>query len=164
MSDREILSDTPLDFAGLTLARAAPAVRFVLRARDPAQLAALIGRALPARIGETCDGIAMLGPDEYYARLPADTVLPRGDGAALSIVEVSSRAIGISLNGARAAEVLGAGCPLDLDHFAIGRTTRTLFETVEMIVSREAEDRFHIEVWRSFAPWLWQAFAAAARG
>jgi heterotetrameric sarcosine oxidase gamma subunit len=34
--------------------------------------------------------------------------------------------------------------------------------TVEIIIIREGEDRFHVEVWRSFAAWLWTAFTAAA--
>jgi sarcosine oxidase gamma subunit len=28
---------------------------------------------------------------------------------------------------------------------------------------RDAEDRFHVEVWRSFAAWLWMAMTTAAR-
>ena len=80
----------------------------------------------------------------------------------MSIVDISARAIGIVIYGERAVDVLVAGCPLDLATFSVGRTTRTVFETVEIIVTREAEVRWHIDVWRSFAPWLWQALSAAA--
>jgi sarcosine oxidase subunit gamma len=50
----------------------------------------------------------------------------------------------------------------DLDRFAVGRATRTIFETVEVILIREDADRFQVEVWRSFADWLWTALTTAA--
>jgi len=82
----------------------------------------------------------------------------------VSIVDVSSRAIGIIVEGPNAAALIGAGCPLDLARMAPGRATRTLFETVEIILIRTSETRFHIEVWRSFAPWLFGALSAASPG
>jgi sarcosine oxidase, subunit gamma len=66
------------------------------------------------------------------------------------------------VEGPRSAEILNAGCPLDLDRFAVGRATRTIFETVEIVLLRLSEDRFHVEVWRSFAPWMWTALTTAA--
>jgi sarcosine oxidase subunit gamma len=147
---------------GVNLSAAAQMRRYALRARDPALLATVIGSALPAKIGETVAGIACLGPDEYYARLPVDTILADGAGQSVSVVDVSARVLGIVLEGMRAVEVLSAGCPLDLAGWPVGRMSRTIFETVEIIVAREAETRWHVEVWRSFAPWLWAAFSAAA--
>ena len=161
MSDAFALQDV-LVHPGVTISAAAPMRRYALRARDPAALASVTGMALPARIGETAGGIAFLGPDEYYARLPVDTILPDGAGQPVSIVDISARAVGIVLEGERAIDVLAAGCPLDLVKWPIGRTSRTIFETVEIIITREAEARWHVEVWRSFAPWLWAAFSAAA--
>ena len=61
-----------------------------------------------------------------------------------------------------AAEVIAAGCPLDLDRFAVSRATRTLFETVEIVLLRTGDERFEIEVWCSFAPWLKTALETAA--
>jgi sarcosine oxidase, subunit gamma len=55
-----------------------------------------------------------------------------------------------------------SGCPQDLDRFAVGKASRTIFETVEIILIREDEHQFHIEVWRSFASWLWTALTEAA--
>ncbi len=161
------MSDTlslwePIVRPGVTVSAAAPMRRYALRARDPALLATVIGRALPAKIGETLAGIACLGPDEYYARLPIDTFLSDSAGQSVSVVDVSARAVGIVLEGPRATEVLSAGCPLDLAGWPVGRTSRTIFETVELVLAREAETRWHVEVWRSFAPWLWAAFSAAA--
>jgi len=161
MSDAFALGDK-IERPAVTLSTAEPMRRYALRARDPAVLVTAIGRALPAKIGETLAGIARLGPDEYYARLPIEAILSDGAGQAVSVVDVSARALGIVLQGERSVEVLSAGCPLDLANWPVGRTSRTIFETVEIIVSREAEARWHVEVWRSFAPWLWAALSAAA--
>ncbi len=141
--------------APMTVVRAAAATRrYSMRARDPAVLAGIIGQSLPGRIGETRGGIARLGPDEYYARLPIETHVPRGEGAPVSIVEVTDRAEGFVIEGARAVALLATGCPLDLASFPAGRSVRTIFETVEIIVEREADDRWHVEVARSLAPWF----------
>jgi sarcosine oxidase, subunit gamma len=117
---------------------------------------------VPKKIGETEGGIACLGPNEWFLRADADAKIPMGAGLPVAVTNVSERSIGILVEGARAAELIMSGCPQDLDHFAVGKASRTIFETVEIILIREAEDRFHIEVWRSFAPWLWTALTEAA--
>jgi sarcosine oxidase, subunit gamma len=157
------MSNTLL-FPDVAISHAPAMQRYSLRARDAAVLAAIIARPLPARIGTTDGGIACIGPDEYYARLAAGTPLPRGEGQPVSIVDISDRAVGFTIEGNGALAVLSTGCPLDLSRFAVGRTTRTIFETVEIIVTRERETCWHIDVWRSFAPWLWLALEAAAEG
>ncbi|MFY7836294.1 MAG: sarcosine oxidase subunit gamma [Novosphingobium sp.] len=164
-----IVSGSPLPaeaarYEGVTISPAAALRRYSLRARDAVVLSGLIGRALPERIGQELGGVIQLGPDEYYAVLGEGESLPLGEGQMASVVDVSSRAVGIVVEGPRAAETIMAGCPLDMDHFAVGRATRTLFETVEIVLRRESETRFHVEVWRSFAPWLWQALCEAAHG
>ncbi len=158
-----VMGTAPVDGGGVRIAPAVAIARYSLRARSAAALTEIIGRGVPARIGETLDGIACLGPDEWIARLAAETTLPTGEGLAASIVDISSRSLGIVVEGLRAASLIGTGCPLDVERFAIGRTTRTLYETVEIVLWRESETRFHIDVWRSFAPWLWNALIAAAR-
>jgi len=137
--------------------------RYSLRARDVAQLAAVTGLTLPEKIGETREGVAMLGPDEWLALLPQDSALPMGEGHPCSIVDVSERSVGFIVEGAEAVDVLSAGCPLDLARWPIGRASRTIFELVEIILIRESETRFRVEVWRSFAPWLREALQTAAR-
>ncbi len=142
----------------------APACRrYSLRARDVAQLAAVTGLTLPEKIGETREGVAMLGPDEWLALLPQDSALPMGEGHSCCVVDVSERSVGFIVEGAEAVDVLSAGCPLDLARWPIGRASRTIFELVEVVIIREAETRFRVEVWRSFAPWLWEALQTAAR-
>lgn len=150
--------------SGVALTLEAPASRWSLRARTAQALSGVIGGAVPARIGETLDGIACLGPDEWLADLPAGTALPDGAGQPVSVVDISARGVVIRVEGAGAATVLSSGCPLDLDRFAVGRATRTVFETVEVILWRESATVFRVFVWRSFAPWLWHALKAAERG
>ncbi|WP_062345766.1 sarcosine oxidase subunit gamma [Novosphingobium sp. CCH12-A3] len=151
-------------YDGVTIAPAPAMRRYALRARDAAELAGVIGRTLPERIGQDASGVIQIGPDEYYALLGAADSVPLGEGRAVSVVDVSSRAVGIVIEGPRAVETIMAGCPLDMEAFAVGRGTRTVFETVEIVLRRDSETRFHIEVWRSFAPWLWQALCEAAHG
>lgn len=146
----------------VTVALGAPLARYVLRARDVAALAKLIGRKVPAKIGASEGEVVCLGPDEWLLRAAEGTQLPDSAGLPLSVVDVSDRAVTLVLEGPRAAEVLMAGCPRDFDKFAVGRAARTVFEGVEIIVLRVAEQRFEVEVWRSFAPWLHLAFTKAA--
>lgn len=77
------------------------------------------------------------------------------------MVDVSARSVGFTLEGPGAAAALARGCPLDVAKFTPGRATRSVFETVEIQIWATAPDRFHVEVWRSFAPWLWHALAEA---
>ena len=147
---------------GVTVSLAAPMARFSLRARTPERLEQLLGLKLPRQIGYALDGAVCLGPDEWMLRAPVGTTLATAEGLQVAITEVSERSVCLIVEGPRAAEVLAAGCPLDLDRFAVGRATRTVFETVEIILLRTGEDRFEVEVWRSFAPWLRLALETAA--
>ena len=158
----EPVSTEPLVSEGVTIALAPPMARFSLRARDRGALEGLLGRKLPAKIGTTCGEIACLGPDEWLLRSVQGAAIPLGESLPVAVTEISERAVCLIVEGPRAAEVLMAGCPLDLDLFATGRATRTIFETVEIILIRSGEDRFEVEVWRSFAPWLHLALTTAA--
>lgn len=158
------LPDGPLALGAVTLAPVEAQARYSLRARDAGLLAETLGRALPARIGEVLDDVIRLGPDEWLALLPAGTALPTGAGLPLSVVDVSARAVGFSVEGPGAAALVATGCPLDIERMAVGRATRTLFETVEIVLWRQSETRFRIDCWRSFAPWLWAALVAGAKG
>lgn len=138
-----------------------PLVRYSLRAKDIVVLAEALGRKLPEKIGTSLDGIARLGPDEWHALLPAGTELPLVEGKPLAVIDVSARSVGIVVEGPGAAALIERGCPLDLAQFAPGRATRTVFETVEMHLWALAPERYHVDVWRSFAPWLWNSLAEA---
>ena len=95
-----------------------------------------------------------------------DTLESVLDGTAHSLVDVSHRQIGLFAAGPAAARALNAGCPLDLDlaAFPLGMATRTLYDKAEIVLWRRAERKFHIEVWRSFAPHVAASLAEAARG
>jgi sarcosine oxidase, subunit gamma len=153
---------TPFVVEGVTISLAPPIARFSLRARQGQALETLLGVKVPKKIGATYGDIACLGPDEWLMRSKAGTTIPTGEGLPMAVNDISERAICLVVEGPRAAEILMSGCALDLAYFAVGRATRTIFETVEIILIRETEERFHVEVWRSFAPWLWTALTTAA--
>jgi sarcosine oxidase, subunit gamma len=78
---------------------------------------------------------------------------------------VSHRNAGFLVSGPHAAGVLNAGCalPLDLAAFPVGKCTRTLFGKAEIVLWRREETAFRIEVWRSFAAYVADLVAEAAR-
>ena len=158
----EPVPTTPFLAEGVSISLAAPMARYSLRARQGQALETLLGVKVPKKIGATHDGIACLGPDEWLLRAELGTTIATGNGLPVAITDVSERSICLVVEGPRAAEIITAGCPLDLDHFAVGRATRTIFETVEIILIRESDERFHVEVWRSFASWLWTALTTGA--
>jgi sarcosine oxidase, subunit gamma len=147
---------------GVTIVLAPPMSRFSLRARRAADVAALLGNSVPDRIGWVTGGVACLGPDEWLYRAVEGSRIRAAEGSSVAVADISERAICLIVEGPRAAQLLMSGCPLDLDGFAVGQATRTIYETVEIILLRVADDCFHVEVWRSFAPWLWAALTTAA--
>lgn len=159
----EPVPSSPLVGAGVTVSLAPPMVRYSLRAREVEALETALGVALPRSIGATEGQIICLGPDEWLLRAEAGASIAVDAGSAIAVTDISERAVCFTVSGPRAAALLMTGCPLDLERFPIGRATRTIFETVEIVVIREADERFQIEIWRSFANWLWTALAMAAR-
>lgn len=158
----EPVPETPFIAAGVSISLAAPMQRYSLRARKAEDLESLLKVSIPRKIGASEGGIVCLGPDEWYLRADADAPIPIGQGLPVAITDVSERSICLVIEGPRASEILMSGCPLDLDKLAVGRATRTIYETVEIILIRDAEQRFHVEVWRSFATWLRTALTTAA--
>jgi sarcosine oxidase subunit gamma len=161
------------------LAEAPPGARFILRGAEAVRVACgmVFGAEPPSELGAASEGAGRaalwLGPDEWLLIAEGadaadiggvlDSVL---EGTAHSLVDVSHRQIGLIASGTTAARVLNAGCALDLDlkTFPVGMATRTLFDKVEIVLWRRPEATFHIEVWRSFAPYLVGSLAEAARG
>jgi len=111
-----------------------------------------------------------LGPDEWLliaedgADVQAKLEAALG-GVFHSLVDVSHRQVGISVEGPRAARLLAAGCPLDLDlpAFPVGMSTRTLLVKAEIGLWRREVDLFRIEVLRSFAPYVARILDEASR-
>jgi sarcosine oxidase subunit gamma len=155
-----------------------PARRFVLRGDGAARAAAerALGVPVPTqacRAGSDGARAALwLGPDEWLLLAPAGDAAAEAalsqslQGLAHSLVDVSHRQVSLRVSGARATLLLNAGCPLDLHEsaFPVGMCTRTMLGKAEIVLWRTAAGEFHIEVWRSFAAYLTQYLAEAARG
>ena len=161
-------------FAPVTISELPPSARFSLRTADPAAVTGGLGLELPTKIGARAAAggrtALCLGPGEWLieapeAQAPALAATFSGLEARLplSAVEVSDREITLALSGPAVLDLLATGCPRDLAKLAVGSGCRTLFDTVQVVLTREAEDRFHLTVWRSFAPHLRALLDIAAR-
>ena len=104
-----------------------------------------------------------LGPDEQLLLVPeseaADVAAHLARvlaGQPHSLVDVSHRQVALELHGPHAEWLLAAQCPLPLHakSFPVGMCTRTVFSKAEIVLWRRATEVFHVEVWRSFAPYL----------
>jgi sarcosine oxidase, subunit gamma len=150
--------------------------RFNLRI-DPASLEAAseaFGLALPSRIGEASSQgsrrALCLGPDEWIlwageaeGGAIEDAFASLYDTAPNSLVSVSDREIALFLQGPEAATLLSVGCPIDLDRIAPGSGKRTVIDNVQVVLFREAAERWTLEVWRSFLPHVWELLNTANR-
>lgn len=144
-------------------------VRLSLRvkSKDRTAIAKAIGLTLPAKISATSIKagamVACLGPDEWivigekgkYSKL-YEKILKLSSKYVMSVTDVSHRNVAITLSGPAAAETVNVGCPLDmaLEKFPVGKCTRTVYENAPILLYRTADDRFTLECWRSFAPYM----------
>ena len=166
----EIVARQPVNVGETAWLRPLPsAARFVFRGDAPARLAAgaVLGTPLAAvACRATTNGACAalwLGPDEHLLLAPeaAAATLAADLAQALaglphSLVDVGHRQLALELRGVHAEWLLAALCPLPLDltAFPVGMCTRTVFSKAEIVLWRPATDVFHVEVWRSFAPYL----------
>jgi sarcosine oxidase, subunit gamma len=145
------------------------AARFSLRI-DPGSLKAAskaLGFTLPTKIGTRAASgtrsALCLGPDEWEILASEDE---RADIDAAfaaiyattphSLTDISDREITIAIEGEKAAELLSVGCPIDLDGLATGDGKRTVFDSAQVVLYRDAPDSFRMQVWRSFLPHVWE--------
>jgi sarcosine oxidase, subunit gamma len=112
-----------------------------------------------------------LGPDEWLLLAPeADAEMVAVEltsalkGHHHALVDISHRNVALGIIGPAAANVLNAGCALDLDtrRFPAGTATRTLLGKAEIVLLRKA-DGFRVECWRSFATYVSAFLSEAAR-
>jgi sarcosine oxidase subunit gamma len=132
-----------------------------------------LGMSINRRFTSQQRSAARLGPDEWLLCLPETE--PRNLTAEIgtvlagrhhSIVDVSHRYVALAVSGARAADVLSAGCPLDLSPaaFPAGAATRTLLGKCEIILARiDDAPTFEIECGRSFAAYVRDFLLEASR-
>jgi sarcosine oxidase subunit gamma len=146
---------------GVTVTALAPTTRIALRIAERSAADGALGLALPTTVGAQSAAGARtalcLGPDEWLIEAPesereALRATVAGIAAPHSAVEVSDREITFALEGPAALDLLATGCPRDLAAMPVGSGARTVFDTAQVLLVREAEDRFRLTVWRSFAP------------
>lgn len=142
--------------------------RHILRCREGAieKASAVLGLSLPRTACRSASGDGLdalwLGPDEWLVLATgtaASTMSQAGERLSAlggAFVDVSHRQVAITLDGPEAETWLASGCPLDLatGAFPVGSCARTLFHKAEIIVWRTGPESFHLEVWRSFAPYV----------
>ena len=166
---------SPAPVAGVALAAAPAAARFLLRGGEAVEPAGkAFGVAVPvAPCRANAVGVRAalwLGPDEWL--LIAEETDPEAiqsslrtalAGSAHSLVDISHRQAGLILRGAHAAQLLNCGVPLDLSPqaFPVGAVARTIFDKAEIVLWRNDADSFRLEVWRSFAPYVCSLLEAA---
>lgn len=163
----------------LTIRLLAPRVRFSLRL-DLSLLPAIgqpagfaLDMPINRRLASTERAATRLGPDEWLLSGPesADDQIARDMAAALaarhySLVDISHRQIALGVAGAKAADVISSGCPLDLSPPACpaGFATRTLLGKAEVILAKTDDaPSFEIECGRSFAAYVHDFLLEAAR-
>lgn len=142
-----------------------PCARFSVRARRDAVPAVSTALCIdfPRRIGErgwtdTTEALC-LGPDEWVINAPesesgriteaCDGIFPNTPH---SLTDISDRELTVGITGSCAAELLTLGCPRDIDCIAPGSARRTIFDGATVVLWRDAEQEFRMDVWRSFAP------------
>jgi sarcosine oxidase subunit gamma len=111
-----------------------------------------------------------LGPDEWLLTAAGEApqmlfaeMTRQLSGHACSLVDVSHRSDALAIKGDMSEYILNHGCPLDLSlrAFPVGMCTRTLLGKAQVVLLRRGVDEFHLDVFRSFAPYVWQFLAEA---
>lgn len=160
---------------GVSVVPAKPAARMSLRARSDgiAALSAALKVEIPTKpktSAQADDRHALwIGPDEWLVIDLAGND-PTIDAATVqslhSAVDVSHRNVAILVSGAKAADVINAGCPQDLslEAFPVGACSRTVLGKIEIVLLRTAADQFRVECWRSFSDYAFAYLTDAARG
>jgi sarcosine oxidase, subunit gamma len=172
--DCSVLPEPDGDFSAALMP---PMTRILLRGgADVAKLAGpAMGRALPTRplaSASADDRSALwLGPDEWLLIAPdadrgklVDALQGALKKVPHSLVDISHRQAAFAVAGRLAARVLSSGCPLDLGlhAFPSGMVTRTLFHKAEVVIWRQPSG-FHVEMTRSFAPYVASHLAEARK-
>ena len=165
----------PEAFREVAVAARPGGARFVLRLRGEAPAGPAFGLDLGMnRLWTEGESFAArLGPDEWLVgSVDEDAEALQKDveaalaGRLFALTDVSHRNVGFAIHGRRAAEALNGGCPLDLSDaaFPAGAATRTLLGKSEIVLMRPGvAPTFHVECWRSFAPYVHRFLIDAAR-
>jgi sarcosine oxidase, subunit gamma len=151
-----------------------PATRLILQGGSDLRLAAASswGVSFPQdacrAVVREDRAILWLGPDEFLLWDASPNASQSGYALeqaiqpyAHSLVDVSHRQVALQISGPHAATILSGACPLDFDleAFPVNMCTRTVFAKAEILLWRIAPDVFHLEVWRSFQPYVTELLA-----
>jgi heterotetrameric sarcosine oxidase gamma subunit len=151
------------DCASVRLTACPAATRVIVRGD-----AASVGLAVPAVCRATVHSdraLLWLGPDEFLLLAPADWPDTASVVQRAWTIDISHRDTALEVSGPRAAWAINAFCALDLHRgaFPVGMCTRTLFGKAQIVLWRQLEHRFRIEVARSFAAYVWACLEEARR-
>ena len=97
----------------------------------------------------------LAGPDAAHAQL-APRLAAALAGITHSLVDVSHRQAAIELSGPGATRLLAMACPLDFDsaQMPVGFCSRTVYAKAEVVLWRQETERFQMQTWRSFLPYV----------
>lgn len=150
--------------------------RFNLRTRTNslAAVSEAFAIALPDRMGDTSnnDGRCAIcvGPDEWLISVAMEeggAICKSADDVAvrvpLSLVEITDRECALRLDGPKAAYILKAACPIDVAAMQVGSAKRTLFDQADVLILRESEAAFRIQMLRSWAVHVCSLLAIVSR-
>ena len=136
---------------------------------DPERASAVskgLGFDLPVDIGDIAgtDGRSALclGPDEWVLHVGEDgkdtveqAFASIADDLPHSLVDITDRDVTIALEGEDSPVMLSAACPFNVQSLAVGSGKRTLFDNAQIVLYRDADKSFRLEVARSLAPHVW---------
>ena len=163
--------------------RAVPVPTQVSLRADPADaalmtaLAAAAGVGLPSRVGAVARSGARaalaLGPDEWLIVSDVEGEAPAlvaalqaaAAGRHATALDVSAARVAVLVEGPGAADLIAAGCPLDLGPAAFppGHVAGTVLAGTPVLIERRAAESWRIFVRRSYAGHVdaWLAAVAA---
>jgi sarcosine oxidase subunit gamma len=146
------------------VARSAPRARLSLRARgDLSTLDSALGLTLPRKIGtrvtEKDTEVLCLGPDEWVLLAPDAAPIMNAcaqiyDTLPHSLVDISHREVTFEISGPRATELLTLGWPRDPASVKVNEGRRTVFDGASVVLWRDSDTRYRMDVWNSFAAHL----------
>ncbi|SFT38955.1 sarcosine oxidase subunit gamma [Pseudovibrio denitrificans] len=160
-----------------TIVETLPAMgRFSLRCKreNTVAMSKALGFELPSTISELVRSgnvtALKLGPDEWMLTCPMDERAKIKEPLAAvyadavhSLTEVSSREVSIRVSGPEAEELLSTSCPRNLRELTVGCGVRTVFDSVQVILTREEQNQFRLDVWRSFVPHVMGLLSVATK-
>ena len=150
-----------------------PTARLSLRARgDLSPLEQALGLSIPQKIGQRASvgDIEMLciGPDEWTIVASNAEPIVSACGAIYetsphSLVDISGREVTLEIKGSQATELLTIGMPRNPDSIATGEGRRVAFDGMSVVLWRDAEQSYRMDIWNSFATHLFHLLETGCR-